>query len=415
MRGVTILVIGTYDTKNDELDYMNGCILSQGGRVLSMDVGVLGDPATEVDITRHEVATEAKSSIQEIISFGDENKAMQKMAQGASALAVQMHKEGKIHGVLILGGSMGTDLALDVCRSLPIGFPKHVVSTVSFSPMIPPSRLAPDIQMTLWAGGLYGLNSICKSSLSLAAGSVLGAARAAEPWQQDQPVVGMTSFGSSVLQYMVKLKPEIERRGFELAVFHATGMGGMAFERLAENGAFACVMDFAPQEMTNLIYGSALHAGESRMRGAGRSGTPQIVAPGCIDLIDFPTWQQPPDIFKGRDFHEHNRLICSAGLNAEERCRVVRAILDRMAQSTAPAHFVLPVKGIQGWDQKGQPFHDPASHHALCEAVRSYCPKPVILDEQDCHINDQAFADRVLTIFDEWLTSGVVKSLRRDT
>ena len=125
---------------------------------------------------------------------------------------------------------------------------------------------------------------------------------------------------------MIKLLPEIETRGFELAVFHATGMGGMAFDNLARQGVFSCVMDFAPQELTNLVFGSVLNAGENRMLGAGISNTPQIVAPGCIDLIDFPTWQNPPEIFEGREFHEHNRLICSAGLTIEERCRVGREI-----------------------------------------------------------------------------------------
>ncbi|MEE4347148.1 MAG: Tm-1-like ATP-binding domain-containing protein, partial [Paracoccaceae bacterium] len=239
----TILVVGTYDTKDDELSYLSGRIRAQGGGVLSMDVSVLGDPKAPTDISKHQVAEAGGSTIQAAIDSGDENVAMQIMAQGAAMLARQLHAEGRIDGVIVLGGTMGTDLALDLCAALPLGVPKYVVSTVSFSAMLPPERIAADIQMILWAGGLYGLNSVCKSSLSQAAGAVLGAARAVEPPRRDRPLIGMTSFGKTILHYMVHLKPALEARGFEVAVFHATGMGGRAFESLAAEGAFACVMD----------------------------------------------------------------------------------------------------------------------------------------------------------------------------
>ena len=405
----TILIIGTYDTKDSELSFIADCIRADGGNIIRMDVGVLGEPASKVEITKEEVANQGGSSIPEIISFNDENLAMQAMAKGASKLALDLYTQNQMHGVIILGGSMGTDLALEVCQALPIGVPKQVVSTVAFSPMIAPSRLAADIQMTLWAGGLYGLNSICQSSLSLAAGAVLGAARVAKPWNNTMPVVGMTSFGLTVLTYMKTLLPEIEKRGFELAVFHATGMGGMAFDNLARQGVFACVMDFAPQEITNLVFGSVLSAGENRMLGAGISNTPQIIAPGCIDLIDFPTWQNPPEIFEGREFHPHNRLICSAGLTIEERCQVGREICERISQSQAPVHLIVPQSGIQGWDKEGQPFYNPKAKQALNKEFRNACEPPAILTELDCHINDQEFADKALEIFDTWLDEGVIK------
>lgn len=130
-----------------------------------------------------------------------------------------------MQGVILLGGTVGTDLALDVCAALPMGVPKYVVSTVAFSPLIPPERLPADIQISLWAGGLYGLNSISRASLSQAAGAVLGAARAVEPPDRSKPLIGMTSFGKTVLRYMVALKPALAARGFEVTVFHATGAG----------------------------------------------------------------------------------------------------------------------------------------------------------------------------------------------
>ncbi len=410
MADKTILVVGTYDTKDDELSYLASRINAMDGGVLTMDVSVLGDPSSPCDVSKHDVAEAADSSIQAAIDSGDENHAMQIMARGALAKVSQLHADHQIDGIIILGGTMGTDLALDVCQSLPLGVPKYVVSTVSFSPLIPADRLSPDIQMILWAGGLYGLNSVCKSSLSQAAGAVLGAARAVEPPKSDRPVVGMTSLGSSCLSYMRLLKPALEERGFEVAIFHATGMGGMAYEKIAAQGGFACVMDFALPELGNLLAGSVVNAGEDRMLNAGRSGIPQLVSPGCLDLIDFAGWQDIPAQYADRPFHAHNRLIKSSALNEEERRETAREISKRLAQSNAPAHVLLPIQGIEEWDKPGEPAYDPDGLAAFLDEMRKMIKSPVELTEIDAHINDQAFADAALSVFDDWVAKGIVKT-----
>ena len=145
----TILVIGTYDTKDEELAYLANKIRAQGGGVQTMDVSVLGDPSEPTDISKHDVAEAAGSSIQAAIDSGDENTAMQIMAKGSAALTAKLYGEGRIDAMIALGGTMGTDLALDCAQALPLGVPKYVVSTVSFSPLIPADRLSPDIQMIL--------------------------------------------------------------------------------------------------------------------------------------------------------------------------------------------------------------------------------------------------------------------------
>jgi uncharacterized protein (UPF0261 family) len=405
----TILVVGTYDTKSEELDYLRACIERQGGQVLGMDVSVLGEPATPVDITKHQVAEAAGSSIAAAASSGNENTAMQIMAAGAAKLTVKLHAEGRIDGMIAMGGTMGTDLALDCARALPLGVPKYIISTVAFSPLIPAGRLTADLQMILWAGGLYGLNAVCKSSLSQAAGAVLGAARAVEPPRGGRPVIGMTSMGSSCLSYMKLLKPALERRGFEVAIFHATGMGGMAFEHLAAGNAFATVMDFAPQELANLMFGSAVNSGNDRMMSAGRAGIPQIIAPGCMDLIDFPAAQALPARFQDRPFHAHNRLIVSAVLTGEERREAAREMGRRLAQAQAPVHVILPARGIEEWDKPGGPMHDPEGLTAFLDEMRKTIRPPLGLSEVDAHINDQAFADEALRVIDRWLADGTVR------
>lgn len=403
-----ILVVGTYDTKDDELHYMAERIRAQGGGVLTMDVSVLGDPSQPTDISKHDVAEAGGSSIAAAIAAGDENRAMQIMARGSAALAARLWAEGRFDGVVVLGGSMGTDLALDLCSALPLGVPKYIVSTVAFSTLIPAERLPADIQMILWAGGLYGLNSVCKSSLSQAAGAVLGAARAVEAPDRSKPLIGMTSLGKSALRYMVYLKPELEARGYEVAVFHATGMGGRAFESLAAQGAFAAVFDFCTQELGNHIHGSDVTAGADRLTNAGRAGIPQLVSTGCYDLVDLAGWRGIPDKWAELPSHAHNRLITSVVLDADGVRAVARAHGRALAEAKGETVLLLPLEGCGEWDRPGAPLHNPDGLAVFCEEMRASCPVTARLEEIDAHINDKAFAARALAIFDEWCARGIV-------
>lgn len=406
----TILVVGTFDTKQDELSFIADCISQSGGKVLCMDVSVLGDPTAPSDYTKHDVASAAGTTIEHIINCGDENTAMQLMAQGASALALQLQTQSVFDGVIILGGSMGTDLALDVCAALPLGVPKYIVSTVAFSSMIPAERLAADIQMILWAGGLYGLNAICKASLSQAAGAVLGAARSVQLPANKKPMIGMTSLGKSALTYMVRLKPELESRGFEVAIFHATGMGGRAFESLAAQGAFVCVFDFCTQELGNDVHGSTITAGSSRLSAAGLASIPQLVAPGCTDLVDVVSTQPLASHWQDHETHVHNRLITSVVLNNDERRTVADAMCQQLALGKAEMTFLLPLRGCGEWDRQGAPLHDAEAYAAFCDQIRRQIPDNVELHEIDAHINDAEFTDYALAVFDQWCAKGVVRS-----
>jgi uncharacterized protein (UPF0261 family) len=408
MTDKTILVIGTYDTKDDELTFLADVIHAEGGQVITMDVSVLGAPSRSTDYSKHDVAQEAGSSIAAAIASGNENHAMQIMARGAALLAARFLTEGRFDGVIILGGTMGTDLALDVCSAVPLGVPKYIVSTVAFSPLIPAERLAADTQMILWAGGLYGLNSVCKASLSQAAGAVLGAARAAQMPDPDKPLIGMTSLGTSALKYVMPLKPALEARGYEVAIFHATGMGGRAFESLAGQGAFACVFDLCTQELGNHVNGSNISAGADRLTNAGLNGTPQIVAPGCYDLVDVIGWEPLPEKWSEHMKHEHNRLLTSIVLDDDERRLVARAHSAQLAKATGPVAMLLPEQGLGEWDRAGADLHNQAGLSAFLLELEQTLPRNVVAHRIECHINDAKFADKALEVFDSWRASGFI-------
>jgi uncharacterized protein (UPF0261 family) len=403
-----ILVIGTGDTKSDELSFMADVIAEAGGLPVMVDVSVLGDPSYRPDYSRHDIAAAADTTIEAIIESGDENTAMALMAKGASTLVANLHQAGQVDGIIALGGSMGTDLALDVAAVLPLGVPKFVVSTIAYSHLLPPERIAPDLMMILWAGGLYGLNEICRSVLSQACGAVVGAAMHGTRPDRDRPLIGMTSLGSSCLKYMKFLKPELEKRGYDVAVFHATGMGGRAFEAIAAQKGFAAVFDLCIQEVSNHHNGTVVTSGPDRMENAGRAGIPQIVAPGAIDMVDLQAWQPLPNHFAERPFHAHNRLIASITTDPEGRRAIARVIGEKLSRSAAPTAFILPVRGIQEWDQEGEPLHEPEALDAFVDEMRKSMPASAILEEVDAHINSEAFSAKALEIFDRWVDEGVI-------
>jgi len=408
-----ILVVGTCDTKSDEIAWLRDAVARAGGEAIVMDVGVLGHGHVVPDIGNAEVAAAAGTTLQQVADSGDENSAMALMAQGASALAVRLRAERRLDGLLVLGGTMGTDLALDVANALPLGVPKVVLSTVAHSHLIPPERVPPDLMMRLWAGGLYGLNRLCKQALSQAAGAAVGACLAAQDVADAgaadaRPVIGMTSLGSGALAYMKWLKPRLEARGYELAVFHTTGMGGRAFEDLAAKGFFAAVMDFSLQELVNHLGGSCVTSGPDRLRGAGRASVPQIVAPGATDMVDFPAWAEAPPRWAGRAVHAHNRLIASVCIEPAMRREVAREIGARLAGAAGPTCLLQPLRGIEGWDRPGRPMHDPEGLAALNDELPRHLTARTRHVKVDAHINDEAFAEAALDVLDGWVKDGLV-------
>ena len=423
----TVLLIGTADTKSDELAFMRERLASQDAKALLMDVGVLAAGHLAVDITHDDVANAAGCTLQSLIEAGDENAAMTTMALGAARIAAELHATGRVDGLLALGGTMGTDLALQVASALPLGCPKVIVSTIAHSHLIPPERIAPDLMMLLWAGGLYGLNSLCRSTLSQGCGAVVGAVRAVRAVREGElawpavatdshtarpaagrPLIGITSLGTSCLAYVTTLKPALEARGYEVAVFHTTGMGGRAFEALAATGQFAAVMDFSLQELANQVGGSVVSAGADRLTGAGRSGTPQIVAPGAVDMIDFAAWAPLPAVLAGRPVHVHNRLIASATSAPALRQAIAQQIGQRLALANGPSCLLLPLHGIEQWDRPGEPLHDGPGLQAFITAMRAAVPAGTRCIELAAHINDAAFCVAALQVLDEWVVQGKV-------
>ena len=406
-----ILILGTADTKEVELSWMCDRIRTLNGTPIIMDVSVLGDTDLKVDYTKHDVAAAAGTDNQSIASLGDENLAMTKTSEGATNLCAQLCAKRKVDGVIIIGGTMGTDLALTVCLAIPLGIPKVILSTVAFSHLIPPDRLSPDLIMMLWSGGLYGLNSICCSILSQACGAVVGAALASDEFKEPKNMIALSSLGKSALTYMVTLKPLLDEKGFETIVFHTTGPGGRALEKLASDKKVLFVLDLCLAEVANESRNSIVTSGGNRLESAGLSSIPQIVAPGGLGLVDVATWQKLPDELSGRIYHAHNQLLASYTMSPDEMRELAKIIMAKLAKAKAPVKFILPLHGFIEWDREGMELHNPENVEAFCSEIRRSVRSPVELIELDCHICDDSFCQEVLKQVDNWIKSGIIKNI----
>jgi len=408
----SIALIGTLDTKGEQLEYLKRAIEGHGRQVIVIDVGVMGSVPFKPIISREEVAQASESSLEEIIALNDEGKAMDKMTEGVSKVVKGLYSNDKLNSVLVVGGSMGTALALQVMKVLPIGLPKLILSTVAYSPAITADMANSDFMMLPWFAGLWGLNSLTRQVLETAAGAISGAAEAYDRKQViKKKVVGVTSLGQTVCRYMNQLKPALEERGYEVAVFHVTGMSGRLFERAIMDGSIAASLDLSVGvELVNEVAGGVASAGKHRLEAAGKMGIPQIVSPGAIDAFHWGQDRPLPAKYRDRPHHWHNPLLDVVISSTRERAAVGELMAQKLNQATGPTAVVIPMKGIQplrrpvGLDPFFENLLNPgpglkAFRKALMKDLKPEV-KVVVLDAD---LNDPSYVNAVLALFDEMM------------
>ena len=399
-----IAIIGTLDTKAEEMKYLKEQIMARGHEAVVIDVGVIGTIPFEPDIKREQIAKANNTTIEEITAYNNEAKAMNQMAIGTAKIIKELNYRGDLDGVLAIGGTMGTDLALDVMNELPIGLPKLIISSAAFSHIIPPDRITADLMMILWAAGLWGINSISIKVLNTAAGAIVGASEAYEKCEsKSKPKIAISSLGQSCFKYLYWLKPALEKRGYEVVVFHTIGMGGRAMESLIEQGCFSAVLDLSAIEVSDHMLGSDVSAGKTRMEAAGRMGIPQIISPGAIDGVDWATYKSVPKNLQNRPFHIHNRLISVAKTTNEEREMTGKVIAQKLNKAKGQTAVVIPLRGFEEWDKPGTELYDPEGSRAFARGLKENIASHVKVIELDCHINDKLFSDTVIMLFDKML------------
>jgi uncharacterized protein (UPF0261 family) len=421
----SIAVIGTMDTKGDQIEYLKDQIEGNGHRTTMIDVGVLGPVPFEATISRERVAEAAGSSLKDVIALNDDFLAMTKMAEGASRIIKELSSKGILEGVIAIGGSQGTALALSVMKAVPLGVPKVIVTTVAYSQLITPDMVSgDDVMMIPWTAGLWGLNSMSRWVMETAAGAISGAADAYKKRMATKKrIVGVTSLGGSVNRYMSQLKPALEKRGYEVAVFHVTGMSGRLFERAIRDGFITFSLDLSVGvELLNTVTDGACAAGVHRLEAACDMGIPQIVSPGAIEAFHWGKDRPFPAKYENRPQHQHNALILTVGSSMEEKAATGKLMAEKLNMAKGPTVVVLPMRRTIGAGDNpklpaGAPppegfskFTKALMNLALpgMEAFRETLIKNIRPDIKvvtlDVGFNDPPYTEAVLKLFDEMMS-----------
>lgn len=387
----TIAVLGTMDTKGEEHGFVADQIRQRGHHVLIIDTGTLEEPKLKPDITRGQVAAAASLDLAGVVARRDRGEAVDAMSRGAPALLLKLAQEKKIDGVISLGGGGGTAIGTAAMRALPIGFPKVMVTTLA-SGNTSQYVGVKDIVLFPSIVDVAGMNRISRQILTRAAGAICGMVEAKPPAGEDKPIIVASQFGNTT-DCVTHARRLLEKHGYEVLVFHATGIGGQTMESLIESGMVAGVLDITTTEWADELVGGVLSAGPTRLDAAARAGVPAIVAPGCLDMVNFHGPGTVPEKFKGRTFYQHNPQVMLMRTTPGECAQLGKIVAQKVNASTGPVTVLLPKKAISVISAPGQKFHDPAADQALFDGIKSNLRKGIELIEMDCAINDTAFAE----------------------
>ncbi len=386
----TIALLGTMDTKGEEHAFVAEQIRKRGHQTLIIDVGTIGEPQVLPDITRTEVARLAGVDLTVVAARQDRGEAVAAMSAAAPAMLSKLQAEGRIDGVISLGGGGGTAIGTAGMRALPLGFPKLMVSTLASGNTAQYVGVK-DIVMFPSIVDVAGLNRISRQILTRAAGAICGMVEAQVPPASDKPVIVASMFGNTT-ECVQAAREILEHAGFEVLVFHSTGIGGRTMESLIESGLVSGVLDITTTEWADELVGGFLGAGQHRLEAAARHGVPAIVTPGCLDMVNFHSPETVPAKFAGRTFYHHNPQVTLMRTNAEECAELGRILAAKVNLSTGPVTVLLPLRGISVISRSGQPFHDPAADAALFEAIRANVREGIPVVEIDAEINSPVFA-----------------------
>jgi uncharacterized protein (UPF0261 family) len=390
-----VYAVGTMDTKGVELEFVANRLRRAGVRVLTVDVGTLEPPNSVPDVTRETILPGGQ------FAGGDRGTAVTAMGEALRAYLVREAAAGKVAGVLGIGGSGGTALVTAAMRALPIGMPKLMVSTVACGNTAPYVDGC-DILMMYSVVDIAGLNAVSEKILANAAHAMAGMVLHAESRPSAKPALGMTMFGVTT-PCVTLVRQRLEAQGYDGLVFHATGAGGRAMERLVESGLIQGVLDVTTTEVADEVVGGVFPAGAERFDRLLASRVPWVLSLGAVDMVNFGPRDSVPERFRGRNLHAHNAQVTLMRTTPEENRQIARWITAKLNRSVAPLRLLIPERGVSALDAVGQPFYDPEADAALFDELQSTLQ--VTADRRlvrlPYHINDPAFAQALVEHFSE--------------
>ena len=391
-----VYVVGTADTKGQELQYVKSLLEAAGASTILVNVGIK-TPQVEVDVAATDVAACHPQGAKFVLGGDDRGMAVEAMG---AAFAHYISRQDDIAGVIGLGGGGGTSIVTAGMRRLPVGIPKLMVSTLAAGD-VGQFVGASDITMMYSVTDVAGLNRISRVVLGNAAHAMAGMAMHKLPDAKARPAIGLTMFGvttTCVTQIVSQLDKE-----FDCLIFHATGSGGQSMEKLADSGMLVGVIDVSTTEVCDHLVGGVLSAGPDRLGAIARSRLPYVGSVGALDMVNFWAMETVPERFRSRKLYKHNPNVTLMRTTAEECREIGRWIADKLNACEGPVRFLIPEKGVSALDAPGQAFHDPAADAALFDALEQSL-KPTAsrrLARLPFHINDPAFSTALVQNFRE--------------
>lgn len=391
-----VLVVGTADTKGEELAFLAERIGARGAEAVIVDVGT-GVPQIAPAVTRDEVAAYGPASTAEDLASGDRGRAVAAMTK---AFASYVRTLREVDGIVGIGGGGGTAIVTAGMRELPLGLPKIMVSTLASGDVSAYVGVS-DIVMMPAVTDLAGLNGISRVVLHNAATAIAAMASTPAPRGESRPAIGLTMFG--VTTPCVTAVAEKLKGDYDCLVFHATGTGGRTMEKLAASGMLTGVIDVTTTEICDLLFGGVLPATPDRLDVIAATRMPYVGSAGALDMVNFWAPETVPERYSGRNFYHHNSNVTLMRTTADE-CRAIGEwIGGKLNRCEGPVRFLIPEKGVSALDAEGKPFWDPEADAALFAAIETTivptANRRVV--RLPLHVNDPAFADAVVAAFRE--------------
>jgi len=390
----TVAVLAALDTKGQEAQFLGQIISARGYRCLYVDVGVLADPELKsVDIVSSaDVARAGGVELADLRRSRDKALAMQAMTHGAAVIAAKLFAAKQLDAAIGIGGGAGTVIASSAMRALPIGIPKVIVSTLAAGDTGPYVGTK-DLTLMYSVVDVAGLNRVLSRILANAAGAIIGMLETEVPDRAELPLIAASMFGNTT-RCVDQARRILEQEGFEVLVFHATGTGGRTMESLIGDGYISGVLDVTTTEWADELCGGVLSAGPQRLDAAARAGVPQVVSPGCLDMVNFWAPDTVPLRYRGRQLYHWNPNVTLMRTDVAENRELGRIFAKKVNQSAGPVTVLLPLGGISQLDCAGEPFFSPEADQALFDAIREGLRPDIRVIELPDNINEPAFAER---------------------
>lgn len=391
----TIAILATLDTKADEANFMRQEIERLGGKALLIDIGLIGSPATQADISKEEIILAGGSTLAELSDKPSRDKATPIIVAGATKTVLKLQNDGRIHGIVTLGGTQGTSTCAPVLQALPYGFPKVMLSTAASGDVSPFVGIK-DITMMFAVSDILGLNVFSRKILANAAAAAWGMAQVEHCITKSKAkgVIGMTNLGVLTKGAMHAIEL-FEKAGYEVITFHAIGAGGEAMEQMMREGIITAVFDYALGEIADGCFDALRASGPERLTTAGKLGLPQVICPGGSEhlgiLVSEP--KKVPPGFEDNQITWHTPCIFVPRPNVEQQTKIANCIGERLQFSKKNTLFLMPLRGVSRYSAEGGELYNRELDAAYWDALQKALPDTIEVEALELTAEDDAFVE----------------------